>query len=385
MKQTALDFIVCPVTKQALELTIFRAEREEIMEGALTTPDLRHAYPIIGGVPRLLPPELRRHLATDYPDFYATYAQRLPEAAAAEPSTSAPVQRHTQEAFGYEWTWAADYDADNFSDWLPAGHTPEALFQGKVGLEVGCGAGRHAQISSSFAQAHFAVDLSRAVDSAFALNRENPRCHVVQADAFHLPFRLRSFGYVYCLGVLQHMHDPPQGFQQLAEYPRPGGALIVNVYQAGRPLTVGLLSQVRRLTTRLGNEQLRRLSVAAGTVEYALFTYPWKQVKRTPLAPLLRPFVPTRIDEYARHSRRTAIVDWFDRLSCPVKIHYRREDLERWYRAAGYDAVAVTPYWKAFWNGYGERTGVRAPPAASRRSDTRVNSRASSDPMAPAS
>jgi SAM-dependent methyltransferase/uncharacterized protein YbaR (Trm112 family) len=353
MKQTALETLVCPRSFERLVLEVFTCEGDEIIDGVLRG-SLGDVYPIIRGVPRMLPAELRRHLVTDYPEFFVHHCARL-GSSESNGAGDQVVRRQTQEAFGHEWTWAADYDADNFGDWLPDGFSAETLFAGRVGLEVGCGAGRHAARTAELSKTHFAVDLSRAVDSAFARNRHRSNCHVVQADAFGLPFKPCSFDYVYCLGVLQHMHDPPAGFRALAKIPRIGGTLLVNVYQAGRPLTVGALSLIRRVSTRMSNKQLQVLSELAGTTEYGLITWPWKAVKDTKVGRIIAPIVPTRVKEYARHTRRTAIVDWFDRLSCPVKIHYRKEDLAQWFAESGYKAIVVTPYWKAFWNGYGIR------------------------------
>jgi SAM-dependent methyltransferase/uncharacterized protein YbaR (Trm112 family) len=349
MKESALRLLVCPVTGSPLTLDARHREGDEILEGFLVAQG-GERYPVIGGVPRMLPPALAAHLREDYPEFFARYGG---DGGSGEASDEARVQRHTQSAFGYEWTWADDYDADNFADWLPEGFDAAGLFSGGVGLEVGCGAGRHAERTARVAREHFAVDLSRAVDSAFARNRGRDNVHVVQADAFHLPFRPGSFDYVYCLGVLQHLHDPPAGFRALAPFPRPGGVLLVNVYQASRPVMQGALELMRKVTTRLPNPVLRQVSNLAGVADYGLFIGPWKVLKRTPLGRVLAPVVPGRIDEYARHDFRTCVVDWFDRLSCPVKLHYRREQLAGWYQAQGYTDIVVTPYWKAFWNGYG--------------------------------
>jgi SAM-dependent methyltransferase len=225
---------------------------------------------------------------------------------------------------------------------------------------VGCGAGRHAALTSSIAGEHFAVDLSRAVDSAFARNRALPNCHVIQADAMHLPFPERAFDYVYCLGVLQHMPDPEAGFRALAKQPKPGGVLLVNVYQASRPVMLFALECVRKVTTRLSPAAVKHLSVGAGIVEYGLFVGPWKRIRTTRAGWFLRPVVPDRLDEYTKHDFDTCVTDWFDRLACPVKKHYRQEDLERWFTTSGYSETAVTPYWKAFWNGYGRRPEARA-------------------------
>jgi len=152
------------------------------------------------------------------------------------------------------------------------------------------------------------------------------------------------------------MHDPEEGFRQLAKQTREGGVLLVNVYQASRPVAQFSLELFRKVTTRLPNTALRHLSVAATLVDYGLFVLPWKKLRGGWLGHALHRFVPQRIDEYARHSFDTCVTDWFDRLSCPIKLHFKREDLVSWYRNAGYTDIVVTPYWKAFWNGYGSRT-----------------------------
>jgi SAM-dependent methyltransferase len=351
IKSSILGALVCPVCQSPPEFEALRWEGDEIVEGFFRCR-CGNEYPVIGGVPRMLPPPLLGPLVEDYPEFFRAHADRIPSRVPL-PQSDAKIKRATQKAFGYEWTWAADYHAVNFGDWLPADRDAQTLFGNKVGLEVGCGAGRHAALTATVAKEHFAVDLSRAVDSAFARTRALPNCHVVQADAFHLPFRPQTFDYVYCLGVLQHLPDPEAGFYALAQLPAAGGSLLVNVYQASRPTILFLLELVRKVTTRLPHAVLKYVSVGAGCVDYGLFIAPWRFMSSTGLGTLLRPFVPERIREYTKHDFNTCVTDWFDRLSCPVKKHYKRGDLYRWYERAGYLDVAVTPYWKAFWNGYG--------------------------------
>ncbi len=353
MKLAIQRLLVCPECHSSLELEIFRKDEDEVMEGRFRcTCDLE--YPIIHGVPRLLPPDLLPSLKDDYPEYFELYGRSQPHTAAPR-TAHTRTQRRTQQAFGYEWTWAAEYHADNFSDWLPADFDAKQGFTGKLGLEVGCGAGRHAAATARLAEQHVAVDLSRAVDSAFARTRSLRNCHVVQADALRLPLQERTFDYVYCLGVIQHMPSPEAGFRALAKQPRPGGILLVNVYQSSRPVMLFLLECVRKLTTRLPPRAVKYLSVAAGLLEYGLLVGPWRRIRNSCFGRLLRPLVPSRVDECAKDDFDTCVTDWFDRLACPVKKHYRREDLRQWYEDAGYSDIAVTPYWKAFWNGYGRR------------------------------
>jgi SAM-dependent methyltransferase len=361
MKPAVQRILACPQCRSSLELEVLEADANEVIDGRFRCA-CGIEYPIIQGVPRLLPPDLLASLEEDYPDFFRKHGggRRTPR-----PQTAVTaIKRRTQEAFGYEWTWAADYHCDNFSDWLPEGFNAREGFAGKLGLEVGCGAGRHAAATAAIAGEHIAVDLSRAVDSAFARTRALPNCHVIQADAMHLPFAERTFDYVYCLGVLQHMPDPEAGFRALARQPRSGGVLLANVYQASRPVVLFLLECFRKLTTRMSPAAVRYLSVAMGTVEYGLFIGPWKRLRETRVGRWLRRFVPDRLDESAKDDFDTCITDWFDRLACPVKKHYTRADLMHWYASSGYSEIAVTPFWKAFWNGYGRRPASLVEPTA---------------------
>jgi SAM-dependent methyltransferase/uncharacterized protein YbaR (Trm112 family) len=355
MRASALQRLVCPMCHSSTELEGLRWEGDEIIEGFLHC-GCGVDYPVIQGVPRMLPPELLPTLEKDYPEFFRAHHGRGLARTESVESRDTRVKSKTKDAFGYEWTWAADYHADNFADWLPAGFEAQTLFANSVGLEIGCGAGRHSALTASIAKEHFAVDLSRAVDVAFARNRALGNCHVVQADAFHLPFRPATFDYVFCLGVLQHLPDPEAGFYALAKQPRESGILLVNVYQASRPTVLFMLELARKVTTRLPHGILKYVSIGAGCVEYGLFVAPWRRVRSTRLGRAMRPLVPERLESAAQDDFHTCVVDWFDRLSCPVKKHYKREDLRRWYEGAGYSDVTVTPYWKAFWNGYGRRS-----------------------------
>jgi SAM-dependent methyltransferase/uncharacterized protein YbaR (Trm112 family) len=355
IKPSILRSLVCPLCSATPQLEALETEGEEVLEGFFECR-CGMQYPVIRGVPRLLPPQLLANLESVYPEFCTRYRERIRFLTApGDVSSDSKVKSRTQAAFGYEWTWGADYDAATFANWLPTGFEAPTLFGNGVGLEVGCGAGRHSAYVASMAKEHVAVDLSQSVDVAFARTRSLSNCHIIQADVFQLPFRPRTFDYVFCLGVLQHLPDPERGFYALAEHPRAGGVLVANVYQASRPVMRLALEMSRKVTTRLPHGVLKYLSVGAACVDYGLFIGPWRSMSSTNIGRVLRRWVPDRIREYAKHDFHTCVIDWFDRWSCPVKKHYKREDLRRWYERAGYKDVVVTPDWQAFWNGYGVR------------------------------
>jgi SAM-dependent methyltransferase len=139
-------------------------------------------------------------------------------------------------------------------------------------LDVGCGAGRFAEIALGAGANVIALDYSRAVDACHANLRAHPGLHVVQGDIYALPLRGASFPFVYSLGVLQHTPDVAKAFTALPPMLSPGGRLCVDFYQRSwrnvftpkywlRPVTKRM--QRDRLLTRLEQLVPRLLPVSA--------------------------------------------------------------------------------------------------------------------------
>ncbi|MHB8584603.1 MAG: methytransferase partner Trm112 [Thermoplasmatota archaeon] len=58
MKRDLMDILCCPVHKSDLKLTVTKENEEEILEGDLFCAQCNFHYPISGGIPNLLPPEM---------------------------------------------------------------------------------------------------------------------------------------------------------------------------------------------------------------------------------------------------------------------------------------------------------------------------------------
>lgn len=65
MKPELMDILACPDCKGGLELTVTSEEGGKIMEGSLHCPACNETYPIEGGIPNLLPRDLREGVAAD--------------------------------------------------------------------------------------------------------------------------------------------------------------------------------------------------------------------------------------------------------------------------------------------------------------------------------
>ena len=54
-----MDILVCPVCKGRLELKIEVEDAEEVAAGTMYCSNCEDNYPIVNGIPNLVPPELR--------------------------------------------------------------------------------------------------------------------------------------------------------------------------------------------------------------------------------------------------------------------------------------------------------------------------------------
>ena len=117
-------------------------------------------------------------------------------------------------------------------------------------LDVGCGTGQLSCFLSMTNRLVVGVDFSfpsLQKGQDFKGRGKLANVHFMQADLFRLGFREESFDYVFCNGVLHHTADAAGGFEALYRMTKPGGFLIVGLYNTyGR-----LFSRLRKWLFRL--------------------------------------------------------------------------------------------------------------------------------------
>ena len=196
-----LDILVCPDCRGVLSSTVAKARDGRIESGTLCCAACARTVPIVGHIPRFVPADT---YASSFGFQWNTFRKTQ-----LDSHTGVPVSR--ERLFGE-------------SRWTPAD------LAGKRVLDVGCGAGRFAEVALSAGAYLVAMDYSTAVDACFANLGGHPRLSVVQADVHHLPFGPDSFDYIYCLGVLQHTADARRTVLALAPPLKPGGRLVLDCY-----------------------------------------------------------------------------------------------------------------------------------------------------------
>jgi SAM-dependent methyltransferase/uncharacterized protein YbaR (Trm112 family) len=295
-------------------------EREadgHVMTGTLACTGCATSFPIVGGIPHL-----------------------LPERVFAEATATAG-------RFGSQWKLfdhMSTYQEEWFKNWLaPIG--PED-FRGKTIFEGGCGKGRHTIVAAGWgAKAIVALDLGEAVEVAFAHTRHLENVHVVRGDLLMPPVK-RVFDLAFSIGVLHHLPDPRAGFDAVRGAVRPGGKVAIWVYgYESNEWIVRWVNPVReRVTSRLPVPLLYYLSLPPSVaLSMAAKVYRSRVGDRLPYRDYLRKLAPLPVREV-----HTIV---FDQLVTPIAYYLPESEVQSWFQAPGLADVQIAWHNQNSWRG----------------------------------
>jgi SAM-dependent methyltransferase len=249
MNHRLLQLMQCPWCGGSLSVEAFVGSLDAGVEEGLVRCACSRAFPIVRGIPRVLPDAFALN-----PEFVARYRDRLPPIPPVAPdreARTADAIRRTRDSFGYQWTLFSEMVVDfrqNFLNYIAP--VDERFFPGKIGLDLGCGFGRHIYNAAKFGAEMVGVDISEAIESTRVNTKGLPNVHLVQADVYALPFRPGVFDFAYSIGVLHHLPEPEKAFQCVVRVVRPGGSVFIWVYSNSRRMLNFALESARAVTTR---------------------------------------------------------------------------------------------------------------------------------------
>jgi 2-polyprenyl-3-methyl-5-hydroxy-6-metoxy-1,4-benzoquinol methylase len=176
-------------------------------------------------------------------------------------------------------------------------------------LDMGCGTGQLSLFLATGDRLVVGADVTRAslALAADAARRFGVRgVRFVETDLREPGLRDGAFDVVTCSGVLHHTADPEASFRAVARLVRPGGLLVLGLYNAYARLPHRLRRAVARLTG----------------------------LRWVPLDPVLR-------DRAAEPARRAA---WLrDQYRHPEEHRHTLGEVQRWLEAAGFAYVRAYP------------------------------------------
>jgi SAM-dependent methyltransferase len=330
MKRTLLNYLACPVCGGDIKLKSVSAEEGiEILTGDLQCALCAKSFPIVRGIPRF-----------------------------AELESIDADKQATADSFGWSWQHFAHDDAkyeQQFLDWIAP--VQKEYFAGKIVLEGGCGKGRHTRrIAGWGAGDVVAVDLSAAVEVAFAATRGLENAHVIQADIYRLPLR-RAFDYAFSVGVLHHLPNPRAGFKSLVAKVKAGGHASAWIYGAeNNGWIVGLVNPVRKVTSGMNRRLLFHLAKIPTASMYLATKLIYGPLNRGPAgAKLARHlFYNDYLNYVSSFNWREQHLIVFDHLVAPTAFYISREEFEEWWREVHAEEVVIGWHNQNSWRGFGK-------------------------------
>lgn len=236
MKIGLLQWLLCPRDGGRFDLSTHKQSDGDVETGVLRCSVCHRDYPIVRGIPRFVAA-----------DGYAS-------------------------SFGLQWNRHARVQLDSnngttfsrsrfysITEWLPS------ELEGKLILDVGCGAGRFSEVALTDGAEVIAIDLSSAVDAAYQNLGRNRKFHCVQASIYELPFADATFDCAYCIGVIQHTPEPQRAVQNILPKIKMGGKAGFWIYERDWKAfigTVGFKYLLRPVTRRWDFERTTRFAWA---------------------------------------------------------------------------------------------------------------------------
>lgn len=317
MNRKALGVLACQ--KCGGSLTVVSAAADdpatgEIFEGVLECYDCRGQVSIVRGIPRFVSSE--------------SYAS----------------------SFGFQWNRFDQLQVDSIMhndlsrDRFYATTGWKSRLQGERILEAGCGTGRFTELALETGAEVFSFDLSTAVEAAWRNNCSKPLVTVFQASIYKIPVRKSSFDKIFCMGVLQHCPDVEGAFRSMLPYLRPGGEIVIDVYEKPRGFPP-LKYLARPFLKPLGTKGIYRLLSwtipPAFELKKVLHRIPriGRQIGR------LIPIGPTshapRLNYTDEELKQVKILSALDMLSPAYDQPQSIEDVRQWFQKAGLVDVHV--------------------------------------------
>jgi SAM-dependent methyltransferase len=137
-------------------------------------------------------------------------------------------------------------EKSEFARMLDAGLAPDARI-----VEIGCGTGQMSLYLARGARRVIGADLTRAsllLGAAAAKRFGVEGVQFVETDLHRPGLRAGAYDLVYCSGVLHHTPDPAHAFASLVPLLRPGGMLVIGLYNSFARIPLRLRRAAARLS-----------------------------------------------------------------------------------------------------------------------------------------
>lgn len=331
-------FLRCPDCRAALEVEDLGTSTTG--DGEIETGLLHcgggHWFPIVGGIPRMLPDSADEHWPALEPLVRVSTSEVAKSIAVSRgPQGSRSYDRRTRANFSSEWdqhqlgdnTWGMKLEDRVRWFFLDPLRIPKEDLAGKIVLDAGCGNGSQSVAYTEFGLEVIALDISTGLEHGHAFRHRYSKArpdkvHFVQADLQRPPLAASSVDIIHSAGVLHHTPDTRTTFEALTPLLKPGGTFYTWLYKK-EPVVTPVLTGMRAVTTRVPSP----LFAKTADVLAPVFVGFCKVVDRL------------GVRGYPSMTRREASLALMDIFGAPYAHYHSYPEVEEWYRSEAFEEM----------------------------------------------
>jgi len=327
------QYLKCISCHNKLKAISFVKQRNDILEGKLQCVQCKSEWPIIKGIPRMLPRNLLMKIVIPrYTQFFLKYEGKF-KINQDEKKVFEKEKIKTASSFGYEWTKYSKIIKEFEKDWIRYFSpfiSPKEI-KGKVVVDIGCGLAKQGYFTAKYGAKYIGVDLSEAVEAAYA-NTKKFNSLIVQADIYNLPLNSSKINLYYSIGVIHHLPNPREGFNKIVSVMKKGSKILIWVYGRHKnKRAIYLYNPLRSITTRIPKKLLYVLCHIPAIATHFLNTISLilEKVGAKNLARKIPFYYYTKFPYSFKHN------DSFDIFATPTQKYYKRSEIKKWFTGAG--------------------------------------------------
>ncbi len=238
MKETAVKYLVCPITHSPLVLNKEEISDGDVIEARLVSSEGK-VYKIETGVAHFLESQVEPS-KTETGRSFSIKWNRAPKSALSGP----------------RWDFQRRWFLERYN-FLDEGKLKKCLRNKAFILDAGTGVGRNALWFAKLASNSqvFAVDVSESAYHAYQNTKNLENVHCIRGDITSIPFKDGFFDYIVCDQVIHHTPNPQKTFNHLVSKLKKKGEISCYVYKRKGPIREFCDDYIRERTTRMTGEE----------------------------------------------------------------------------------------------------------------------------------
>lgn len=260
--------------------------------------------------------------------------------------TNQKTEKLTQKRYSFLWKKFRNNSAlEEYHYRFMAQVIPVKIASGKIGLDLGCGAGLDTYLLAKENPSIkiIGIDISDGIYEARRISEKLNNVRIVKGSVTRIPLKDNTCDFVYSFGVLHHIHNYKEGLWEIKRVLKNKGSCFLYLYEdhSDNPIkfiSLKLASLVRKITIRLPEEIVYGFSYFLSPLLFICFSLPAKFFRRFKCTLNLYEKMPFNFAE----TPFSLAGDIYDRFSVPVEFRFNKAALLELFKEFAFSNTGIT-------------------------------------------